>query len=119
MVGEWPAEAGRSAYLAAFHAAQALVAERTDRAVKTHKGVNASFQRLTMGDTRIDCDLPGFLSRGYDLKVSADYGTGPDAIVPRVRRWQPRSDLSLAARRRYWRQIAAPKPPTEESAVGA
>jgi uncharacterized protein (UPF0332 family) len=36
MVDEWPAEAGRSAYLAAFHAAQALIAEKTGRAVKTH-----------------------------------------------------------------------------------
>ena len=82
MAGEWPAEAGRSAYLAAFHAAQALIAERTGRAVKTHKGVNASFQRLVAGDNRIDRELRGFLSRGYDLKVSADYGTGSDALVP-------------------------------------
>ena len=34
-----------------------------------------------MGDNRVDLDLRGFLSRGYDLKVSADYGTGPDAVV--------------------------------------
>jgi uncharacterized protein (UPF0332 family) len=81
VVEEWPAEAGRAAYLAAFHAAQALIAEKTGRAVKTHKGVNVSFQRLTMGDNRIDRDLRGFLSRGYDLKVSADYGTGPDGMV--------------------------------------
>ena len=81
MVDEWPAEAGRSAYLAAFHAAQALIAEATGRAVKTHKGVNASFQRLAMGDSRIDRELRSFLSRGYDLKVSADYGTGPDGLV--------------------------------------
>jgi uncharacterized protein (UPF0332 family) len=81
MVDEWPAEAGRSACLAAFHAAQALIAETTGRAVKTHKGVNASFQRLAMGDSRIDRDLRSFPSRGYDLKVSADYGTGLDALV--------------------------------------
>ena len=81
LVEQWPAEAGRSAYLAAFHAAQALIAERTGRAVKTHKGVNASFHRLTLGDHRIDRDLRGFLSQGYDLKVSADYGTGPDGTV--------------------------------------
>jgi uncharacterized protein (UPF0332 family) len=43
MVNEWPPEAGRSAYPAAFHGAQALIAERTGPAVKTHKGVNASF----------------------------------------------------------------------------
>ena len=35
-VGE---DAGRNAYLAAFHAAQALIAERTGKDAKTHKGV--------------------------------------------------------------------------------
>jgi uncharacterized protein (UPF0332 family) len=30
--------AGRTAYLAGFHAAQALISERTGRAVKTHRG---------------------------------------------------------------------------------
>ena len=30
--------AGRTAYLAGFHAAQALIFERTGRAVKTHRG---------------------------------------------------------------------------------
>jgi uncharacterized protein (UPF0332 family) len=76
-----PAESGRSAYLAAFHAARALIAERTGRALKTHKRVNASLQRLTIGDEGIDQAPRGFLSRGYDLKVSADYGTGADAMV--------------------------------------
>jgi uncharacterized protein (UPF0332 family) len=81
VVDEWPAEAGRSSYLAGFHAAQALIAERTGRAIKTHKGVNASFQRIAMGDDRIDRELRRVLSRGYDLKVTADYATGPDALV--------------------------------------
>ncbi|WP_210208982.1 HEPN domain-containing protein [Roseiarcus fermentans] len=31
--------AGRTAYLAGFHAAQALIFEREDRAFKSHKGV--------------------------------------------------------------------------------
>jgi uncharacterized protein (UPF0332 family) len=35
--------AGRSAYLAGFHAAQALISERTGRTVKTHKGVTRNF----------------------------------------------------------------------------
>ena len=39
-VGE---DAGRNAYLAAFHAAQALIAERTGKDAKTHKGVHAQF----------------------------------------------------------------------------
>ena len=37
---------GRTAYLAAFHAAQALISERTGRFLKTHKGVHAEFNRL-------------------------------------------------------------------------
>lgn len=38
--------AGRMAYLAGFHAAQALIFERTGRTVKTHKGVHGQLYRL-------------------------------------------------------------------------
>lgn len=38
--------AGREAYLAAFHAAQALIYERTSRIAKTHRGVRIQFSRL-------------------------------------------------------------------------
>jgi uncharacterized protein (UPF0332 family) len=55
-------EAGRLAYLAAFHAAQALIVERTSRAAKTHAGVHSQFHRLTRDDTRFDAGLRGFLS---------------------------------------------------------
>ena len=40
-------DAGRAAYLAAFHAAQALIFERIGKAFKSHKGVNIEFLRLT------------------------------------------------------------------------
>ena len=36
-------DAGRAAYLAAFHATQAIVFERSGKVVKTHKGVNVEF----------------------------------------------------------------------------
>jgi uncharacterized protein (UPF0332 family) len=36
-------EAGRAAYLAAFHAAEALISERTDKIAHTHKAWTASF----------------------------------------------------------------------------
>jgi hypothetical protein len=49
-VGEDP---GRNAYLAAFHAAQALIAERTGKDAKTHKGVHAQFARLTRNEPRL------------------------------------------------------------------
>ena len=39
-------EAGRAAYLAALHAAQALIFERTGRVAKTHRGVHGQFLRL-------------------------------------------------------------------------
>jgi uncharacterized protein (UPF0332 family) len=70
-------DAGREAYLAGFHAAQALIFERTGKSAKTHKGVHAEFQRLTRGDDRFDQDLRSFLSATYNLKSIADYETGP------------------------------------------
>jgi uncharacterized protein (UPF0332 family) len=73
--------AGRTAYLAGFHAAQALISERTGRSVKTRGGVNSEFHRLVRGDTRIGNDLRGFLGFAYNLKAIADYETGPDAEV--------------------------------------
>jgi uncharacterized protein (UPF0332 family) len=38
--------AGRAAYLATFHAAQALIFERTGKVAKTHRGVHAQFSRM-------------------------------------------------------------------------
>ena len=73
--------AGRTAYLAGFHAAQALISERTGRAVKTHKGVHAELHRLTRDNPSFDPELQSFLSRNYDLKAIADYEIGPEAEV--------------------------------------
>jgi uncharacterized protein (UPF0332 family) len=75
-------DAGRVAYLGAFHAAQALIFERTGRAAKTHRGVHGQFLRLIADEPRIDPELRRFLSQGYKLKAIADYETGPDAVVP-------------------------------------
>jgi uncharacterized protein (UPF0332 family) len=73
--------AGRMAYLAGFHAAQAFIFEKSGRSAKTHKGVHAELHRLTKDDPTLDSDLRVFLSRNYDLKNIADYETGPDAAV--------------------------------------
>ena len=73
--------AGRAAYLAAFHAAQALISERTGRSAKTHGGVNAEFHRLVRGDPRVDDELRAFLTFAYGLKAIADYETGPETAV--------------------------------------
>ena len=73
--------AGRTAYLAGFHAAQAFISEKTGRTVKTHKGVHTEFQRLTKDDQGFRPDLRVFLSHAYNLKAIADYETGPGAEV--------------------------------------
>jgi uncharacterized protein (UPF0332 family) len=69
--------AGRSAYLAAFHAAQALVFERIGRVLKTHHGVGNEFLRLTKEEAGVDAPLRIFLSQAYNLKAIADYEIGP------------------------------------------
>jgi uncharacterized protein (UPF0332 family) len=78
-VGE---DAGRNAYLAAFHAVQALIAERTGKDAKTHRGVHAQFARLTRNEPRIGLKLRQFLAQAYDIKSIADYGLEPDTDVP-------------------------------------
>lgn len=74
-------DAGRDAYLAAFHAAQALICERTGRAAKTHRGTHVQFARLTRDEPRLDPDLRRFLPQSYDIKAVADYETGPGAVI--------------------------------------
>ncbi|HEX4159718.1 MAG TPA: HEPN domain-containing protein [Rhizomicrobium sp.] len=74
-------DAGREAYLAGFHAAQALLFERTGKSAKTHKGVQAEFLRLTRGAGHLDDGLRSFLSTAYNLKSIADYETGTGSSV--------------------------------------
>jgi uncharacterized protein (UPF0332 family) len=75
-------EAGRNAYLAAFHAARAFIFERTGKIVKRHQGVHYEFTRLAANKSGIDASFPVFLSQAYNLKAAADYETGPSSVVP-------------------------------------
>jgi uncharacterized protein (UPF0332 family) len=75
-------DAGRAAYLAGFHAAQAPIFERTGSVTKTHRGAHAEFARITRNDLHIDEKLRRFLPQAYDLKALCDYELGPDAAVP-------------------------------------
>lgn len=75
-------EAGRAAYLAAYHAAQALISERTGKIARTHEGVHSQFNLLTKGDPRVAAELRRFLSQAYNLKAVADYEAGPSSVVP-------------------------------------
>jgi uncharacterized protein (UPF0332 family) len=67
-------DAGRAAYLACFHVAQAIVFERTGRVLKSHQGVQTEFNRIMKGDPRADKELVGFVARAYKFKTIADYG---------------------------------------------
>ena len=78
-------DTGRGAYLAAFHAAQAFMFERTGKITKTHKGVHTEFARLVNAGSELDGGLPAFLQRAYNLKAVADYETGPDSEITRER----------------------------------
>src|SRR5271167_4022004 len=78
---DWPDEAGRAAYLAGLHAAQAVIVERTGRIIKRHRGVQNELRRLVKDEPRFDFELSAFLARAYNLKAIADYETGPGARV--------------------------------------
>ncbi|QWR77138.1 HEPN domain-containing protein [Candidatus Magnetomonas plexicatena] len=74
-------DAGRTAYLAGFHAALALIFERMGKTCKTHKGVQMEFLRLTRGDPNVPADLRIFLSQAYNLKAIADYETSQNSEI--------------------------------------
>lgn len=70
-------DAGRTAYLASLHAAQAFLFETHGRVFKKHASIQSEFGRLIKDDPRFDTDLRTFLGRAYNLKAIADYETGP------------------------------------------
>ena len=74
-------DAGRAAYLAGFHAAQAFIFERTGRSPKTHARVQFEFARWATSEETIDIELRAFLGRAFNLKAIADYETGPGSKV--------------------------------------
>jgi uncharacterized protein (UPF0332 family) len=98
---QWPEDAGRAAYLAGLHAAQALIFERTDNIAKSHRGVQRELGRLTKDDPRFDLELRAFLGRTYDLKAIADYQTGPGSEVS-----VEQARLAIVTARRFIEVIA-------------
>lgn len=74
-------DAGRAAYLAGLHAAQAFIFETTERIFKRHSGVQREFSWLVKDDQRVDTGLRTFLSRTYQRKAIADYLPGSGSHV--------------------------------------
>ncbi len=93
-------EAGRAAYLAGFHVAQALIFEKAGRTPKTHSGVQTEFARLTKDEPAIDSELRAFLGRAYNLKAIADYETGPGSNVT-----HDQAEAAIFAARRFVAEI--------------
>ena len=60
-------DAGRGAYLATFHAAQALIFERTGKISKSHQGVHSQFALLAKSDARI---APGWVGEKGTSHIS-------------------------------------------------
>jgi uncharacterized protein (UPF0332 family) len=73
--------AARSAYFAAFHAAEAFIVERSGKIAKSHSGVRSEFARLAKGDPRLGKPMTTFLAQAYKYKEIGDYGVGADGTV--------------------------------------
>ncbi len=73
--------AARSAYYAAFHAAEAFIIERSGKIAKTHSGVRTEFARLMKDTAGAERALLRFLAQAYKYKEIDDYGVGRGAIV--------------------------------------
>lgn len=73
--------AGRAAYLAVFHAAQALIFERSGKGAQN--APRGSRPIFSAGDKRAADRRPAPVPvPGVRLKTVADYEIGPDATVP-------------------------------------
>jgi len=73
--------AAREAYLAGYHAAEALVYARTGRVAKTHRGLRTRFADIVRTEPRVDQEFVRFLARAYELKSIADYGGAPGVQI--------------------------------------
>jgi uncharacterized protein (UPF0332 family) len=73
--------AARSAYYAAFHAAEGLIFERTGKVAKTHSGVRSEFARLSKDTPRIGKALVAFLAEANKFKELSDYSVDEGANV--------------------------------------
>jgi uncharacterized protein (UPF0332 family) len=86
LAGGYTNEAERSAYMAAYHAALALIVASTDKSPKTHSGVRSEFARLAHRERRISREQVSLLGWSYELKNAADYEQGHQVTVPDAER---------------------------------
>lgn len=70
---EIPGVAAREAYMAAFHAAQAVLFERDGEVPKTHSGLHGAFGRVARDEPGLGRDLGRIFAEAYEFKDIADY----------------------------------------------
>ena len=73
--------AARSAYYAAFHAAEGLIFELAGKVAKTHSGVRTEFARLAKHTPELDKAFSAFLAEAYKFKQISDYGVDQSESV--------------------------------------
>lgn len=98
--------AARDAYYVAFHAALALIVERTGKQPKTHAGVHRQLHRLTRNEPKFPRSMRDFILRAYDFKAIADYATTPP---PRVS--TARAATAIQSAEQFLDAVAALLPP--------
>jgi uncharacterized protein (UPF0332 family) len=69
-----PEVVGKLAYLAAYHAANALIASRRGKVARTHTGTRTVLAELAREDARISVEFRQFLAAAYEMKALSDYG---------------------------------------------
>ena len=73
--------AARSAYYAAFHAAEAFIIEKSGKIAKSHSGVRSEFARLSKDEPRLERSHATFLAQGYKHKEIGDYSIDPGTQI--------------------------------------
>ncbi len=80
-----PHQGARLAYYAQFHAAKALIFERTGKISRTHSGVDREFHKLSRTEATLAAGRAAELSAAYRYTQSVDYEpTGPMPITPTI-----------------------------------
>jgi uncharacterized protein (UPF0332 family) len=78
-------DGARDSYLAGYHAAQALIVDRTGKAAKTYEGAHSQFAHLTLNEPLIDVAMKRFLPDAYVMKTAAENGLGDTGEIPHER----------------------------------
>ena len=69
LAGGYSDEAGRTAYMATYHAAMAFIFARTSVSPRTHSGARSEFGRLARQEARITREQVSLLGWSYEERI--------------------------------------------------